>query len=318
MPTLEHNAIVEMFRENPELAPHLLASVLHVDVPSHASVGVVESSLDQLVPIEFRADLVLELRSATGAIVLAIVLEVQRDEDPDKLYSWPVYAAMVRAKKRCPAVVLVVAPDAGVARWAAQPIDLGLGLATLRPLVLGPTSVPEVTDPAVAAREIELAVLSAVAHGNGPNGLAVVQAALVALGRLDHEHAAVYFQIIWNALREPMRRALEALVMERRQTEGKATYPPFVQQIFEEGKLEGKLDGLREGKLDGLREGRLDGFREGKLDGLREALLRFITRTAITLTDDERARIQRCDDAATLDRWIENVLNAKTASDIFS
>ena len=109
-------------------------------------------------------------------------------------------------------------------------------------------------------------MLSAVAHGNGPNGLAVVQAALLALGRLDRDHAAVYFQIVYNALREPMRRALEALVMER-QTEGKATFPPFAQQIFERGKL--------------------DGLREGKLDGLREALLRLIARTEIALTEDD-------------------------------
>lgn len=76
--------------------------------------------------VEFRADLVLELRDANGVLVLAIVLEVQRDKDPDKEDSWPVYVTVLRAKKRCPTVVLVVAPDADVATWAAQPIDLGL------------------------------------------------------------------------------------------------------------------------------------------------------------------------------------------------
>jgi hypothetical protein len=127
VPTLEHNALVEMFRENPELAPHFLTLLFHVDVPPHASVVVVESSLDQLIPVEFRADLVLELRDTNGAFVLAIVLEVQREKDRDKEYSWPVYVTVVRAKKRCPTVVFVVAPDAEVATWAAQPIDLGLG-----------------------------------------------------------------------------------------------------------------------------------------------------------------------------------------------
>ena len=297
MPTLQHNALVEMFRENPALAPHFLAILFHLDVPPHASVAVVESSLDQLVPVEFRADLVIDLRDARGLLVLAIVLEVQRDEDPDKKFSWPVYVTGVRAKKRAPAVVLVVAPDADVATWAAQPIDLGLGLGSVRPVVLGPASVPEVTDPEVAERETELAVLSAVAHGNGPNGLAVVQAALGALDRLDREHGAVYFQIIWSVLREPMQRALEALVMER-QTEGEATFPPFVQRLIERGKL--------------------DGLREGKLDGLRDALLRLLARARITLTDDDRSRIQACTDAATLDRWVENVLGAKTAADVLS
>ncbi len=78
-----------------------------------------------------------------------------------------------------------------------------------------------------------------------------------------------------------------------RQTEAKATFPPFAQQLIDRGKLEGKLDGLREGKLDGLRE--------GKLDGLRDALLRLLARAGITLTDDDRARIQACTDTETLD-----------------
>ena len=98
-----------------------------------------------------------------------------------------------------------------------------------------------------------------------------------------------------------MQRALEALAMER-QTEGKATFPPFAQQLIERG----------------LREGKLDGLREGKLDGLRDALLRLLARAGITLTEDDRARIQACTDAAKLDRWVENVLGAKTAADVFS
>jgi len=80
---------------------------------------------------------------------------------------------------------MVVAPDAAVATWAAERIELGLGLGSIQPLVLGPAVVPVVTDPAEAEKEIELAILSAMAHGNGPRGLAVVQGALGALGRLD-------------------------------------------------------------------------------------------------------------------------------------
>ncbi|WP_433929396.1 hypothetical protein AB3662_37415 [Sorangium cellulosum] len=309
MPTLEHNALVEMFREHPALAPRFLATLLHVEVPPHASVAVVESSLDQLIPVEFRADLVLELRGATGTLVLAIVVEVQRDVDPDKRFSWPTYVTVVRARKRCGTVVLVVAPDAGVAAWAAENIDLGLGMGNVAPLVLGPAVVPEVTDPADAEKETELAVLSAVAHGNGPNGLTVVQAALVALGRLDQEHAVVYFQLIWNGLREPMRQALEALVMER-QIEGEATFPPFVQRLIDRGKLEGELKGMREGELKGMRE--------GELKGKRDTLLRLLARAGLVLTEDESARVQARTDIATLDRWIDNVLGAKTAAEVLS
>ncbi|WP_437655798.1 hypothetical protein [Sorangium sp. So ce1182] len=305
MPTLEHNGLVDMFRENPSLAPHFLKILFHLDLPPYATVAVVEASLDQLIPVEFRADLVLELRDERGALVLSIVLEVQRDIDRRKRYSWPVYVAVVRAQKERDAVVLVVAPDAEVAAWAAQKIDLGLGLGTLQPLVLGPAIVPEVTDQAEAEKETELAILSAASHGNGPNGLAVVQAALGALGRFDHEHAAVYFQIVYNALRDPMRRALEALIMER-QTEGKATFPPFAQQLIDRGRSEGKLEGIREG------------IREGELKGKRDTLLRLLAQAGIALTNDDRDRIQTCSDPATLDRWVGNVLGAKSAADVLS
>jgi hypothetical protein len=277
--------------------------LFHVDVPPYASVTVVESALDQLVPVEFRADLVLELRDAAGKLVLAIVLEVQREKDPDKKYSWPVYLTVVRAKKRCPTCVLVVAPDVEVAAWAVEPIDLGLG-QMITPKVLGPSVVPEVTGQARADEEAELAILSAVAHGNGPNGLDVVLAAFGALGRFDREHAAVYFQIVYNALREPMRRALEARIMER-QTEAEAIFPPFIQKLIDQGQLKG------------MREGESRGIHEGELRGKRDALLRLLTRASIALTEEDRERVQSCSDLATLDRWVDQVLGAKTAADVF-
>jgi hypothetical protein len=155
----------------------------------------------------------------------------------------------------------------------------------------GPATLPVLADPAVAANEVELAVLSAMAHGNGPEGLAVVEAAFLALERLDREHGAVYFQVIWNVLRDPMRRALEALLMEQR-TEEKAELPEFAQRFIELG------------------------HGAGRLDGLREALLRLMARAGFTLTEDERARIQACKDPRTLDRWVENVLGAKSAADV--
>lgn len=289
MPTLEHNSLVEMFRENPSLAPHFLQTLFHLEVPTHASVAVVESSLDLLIPVEFRADLVIELRDERGGLVLAIVFEAQRAIDPDKELSWPVYIAVVRARKRCQAIILAVAPDPEVASWAARKIDLGLGLSTVQALVIGPQILPEIQDSAIAENEMELAVLSALAHGNGPNGLSVVLAALSALGRLDQEHAAAYFQIIYNALREPIRMALETRIMDQ-QAETRATFPPFAQKLIDRGKLEEK----------------------------RETLLRLLTRAGIPFTEEDRARVEACAEPATLDRWVDNVLSAKAIDDVLT
>jgi hypothetical protein len=317
MPTLEHNALVEMFRENPALAPHLLALVFHQEVPPHASVRVADSALDRLIPVEFRADLVLELLDGAGKPLLAIVLEAQRGPAPRKKYTWPVYCAVARAERECPAIVLVISPDAEVAAWAAETIDLGLGRGAIQPFVLGPATLPLLTDPAMAANEVELAVLSAMAHGNGPEGLAVIEATVVGLARLDQEHWAVYFQMLWKVLREPMQRALEALVMQG-QVEGGVPLPAFLEKMLEARALEAKLEGLRDGEIKGLRDGEIKGLRDGKLDALRSTLLRLLARAGIAITVDESARIQACKDAGTLERWIENVLGAKSAADVLS
>ena len=307
MPSLEHNALVEMFRETPELAARLLAQILRAPVPPHRSVAVVEAALDQLLPTEYRADLVLELRDAGNKLTLAIVLEVQRDEDGKKKFSWPVYVTVLRARKRCPACVLVIAPDAGVATWAAKPIQLGLGPGdgSVTPWVLGPEQLPRVTDAGVAAQEPELSVLSARAHGNEPDGLPVVLAALAGLGGLDPKMAAVYFRIIYDALREPMRSALETLIMANQQFED-VTWPPFVQQIIDRSEAKGMQKGMEKGVQKGIYQAK------------REMIFKLALRAGIALAEEDRARIEECEDLAMLDRWIDNALTSKTAAELFA
>jgi predicted transposase/invertase (TIGR01784 family) len=66
------------------------------------------------------------------------------------------------------------------------------------------------------------------------------------------------------------------------------------------------------------REGRDEGKLEGELKARRDTLLRFLVRTGIALTEEDHDRIQACTDAATLDRWIDNVFGAKSAADVLS
>jgi hypothetical protein len=87
--------------------------------------------------------------------------------------------------------------------------------------------------------------------------------------------------------------ALESLIMDR-QTEGKATFPPFAQKLIDRGKL------------------------EGRLEEKHETLLRLVARAGIRLTEEDRARINACSDPATLDRWVDNVFVAKTAADVLA
>jgi hypothetical protein len=131
--------------------------------------------------------------------------------------------------------------------------------------------------------------------------LPVVLAALAALGRLDQEHAVVYFEIIYKALRAPMQRALEAKIMER-QSAVKVTYPPFLQRLVESGIHEGE----RKGEI------------KGELKGKRDTLLRLLRRAGIAFTPEDEARVLGCADAEMLDRWVDNVLTAKTIGEVLT
>ena len=127
------------------------------------------------MPADYHADLVLTLGDRGPRLV--VVVEVQLGRADDKRYTWPHYAIGMRTRFRCPCVVLVITPDAGVAEWAQEVIDLGGG-SRFTPVVIGPEQIPAVTDPAVAVASPDLAVLSALAHRGGAKGLDVVRAAL--------------------------------------------------------------------------------------------------------------------------------------------
>ena len=52
------------------------------------------------------------------------------------------------------------------------------------------------------------------------------------------------------------------------------------------------------------------GIAAGALQNGRAVLLRLLTRRGITLTDTQRARVEACEDGATLDAWIDRAVDA--------
>lgn len=61
MPSLTHEAIVQLFRDRPALAPELLAGALGVALPVCTEVRTESADLTQVAPTEYRADLVVLL-----------------------------------------------------------------------------------------------------------------------------------------------------------------------------------------------------------------------------------------------------------------
>jgi hypothetical protein len=280
--SFSHEGFVLLFRNRPELAVELARS-LGVPVPAFTEARIESADLTEIVPTEYRADLIVLL--VDGVPVLAIIVEVQLARDADKSFSWPMYASSARARFRCPAFVLVVTPDDDVARWAAAPIALGPG-GSFTPVVVGPRGVPTVTEPDAAASDPELAVLSAMAHGRGDveTAVRVALAAERACAMLQGERALIYSDLVWASLGDAARRALEDLM---------ATTHGYEYQSEHHRRL----------RAEALRE------------GLRDVLLRLLAARFGPIDEATRTRIV----AASIDdlnRWVDRVVTAPSVADV--
>ncbi|MCL2725721.1 MAG: hypothetical protein FWD69_14925 [Polyangiaceae bacterium] len=297
-PSLKHESFLLLFRNRPELAPELLRDVFDVPLPAYAEAKIESADLTQVAPTEYRADLVVLL--VDGKPVLGIVVEVQLRKDDGKKYSWPVYVSALRARLKCPTCVMVVTSNESVATWARTPIDLGPG-GQLRPLVISPSAVPVVRDIKLATSDPELAVLSAMAHGNGAPEIAVevAKVALAATKGLDDERVMLYSDLILHSLSNgPARIALEELMAS--------------------GTYEYQSDFARKYVAKGKVEGRAEGKVEGRAEGKAEDVLMVLEARHRTVTEEQKQRILSCTDLDVLDRWLRKAVVLTSVDELFS
>ncbi|MEU4543619.1 hypothetical protein [Nonomuraea dietziae] len=229
--------------------------------------------------------------------MLAVIVEVQRAKDDDKRGSWPVYVATVWDRYGCPVVLLVLTPSDPVVKWAGEPIDMGPG-SVVTPFAVGPELIPIVRDHSVAAAVPELAVLSALAHGAGPEGQDVLMALFVALCGLDDERAQIYSDYVVTALPEAARKHLEELVAV--------------------GTYEYKSDFARKHQAHGREIGRAEGLIEGKAEGIAEAVLRILAKRGVPIPPEAQERILACHDRDTVDAWLDRALDVTRVEELFA
>jgi hypothetical protein len=303
MASMQHEGLLLLFRNRPELAPELLRDALGIQLPDWSEARVESAELTE-VPTEYRADLVVLLLE--GKPIFAIVVEVQLSRDEDKRKTWPLYLTSLRSRVGCPTALLVVAPDASVARWCAQPIELGHPGFTLLPLVAGPSAIPVITNEQEARRDPELAVLSAMAHGRQEVGSAIARTVMAALGDLDTERVRLYVDLAMSSLSEAARSALEALMKS-----GKYEYQSeFARKYVAQGREEGLREGLREG----LQQGR----EEGRHEGERAALLEVLDARGLQVDASAQQQIMACTDLAQLKSWLRKAVKAESVQDLFA
>ncbi len=283
MPSYLHELLLLLFRNRSESAAALLRK-LDVQVPEYEEIRAESSDINHLQPAEYRADLVLFLVRGSQK-VLGIILEIQLARDEDKPYSWPAYIANLRAQNRCPVCLLVITIEDTVARWARKAIELGPG-TRCNPWVVGPSNTPAITDLQDAKENVELAVLSAIAHGQNTDialATRTTSVAIVASAAIDAERSRLYLDLIMLALAGNASATIEATMNSL----GYEYQSDFARRYVAQGRAEGKVEGRIEGRLEivlkllAVRFGpvteatqtRLRGAQSAQLDAVAERVL---------------------------------------------
>ncbi len=65
-----------------------------------------------------------------------------------------------------------------------------------------------------------------------------------------------------------------------------------------------------------IEQGRQEGLARGQAKGRAEGVLRILAVRGVNVADEVRHRILSCTDMATLDRWFDRALDARTLSDV--
>jgi hypothetical protein len=324
-----HESLVELVRNRPVVIVELLTQQLHVEVPRFTAVQMTESTLNELVPVQHFADAVV-LLTRKDKPVLGAIVEAQLRRDNRKRYAWPQYAMNARARHKCPFVVVVFTRSSRVARWASQPIDVGNG-TVFRQRVIGPQIIPKLTDAERAARDPELAVLSAMAHGRSNRTIArpIAVAAFTGLSKLpaDDERRVLYSLMVERALSVALRKELEmhADIRKFMSASQRRSYDKAEAEGKAAGLAKGKAAGLAKGKAEGLAKGKAEGLAKGKAEGLAqglakgkaEALLTILTQRGLPMTARQRRKIHDCADLITLDRWLDSALSVASVDELF-
>jgi hypothetical protein len=240
------------------------------------------------------------LRQGSQAVRVVIV-EPQLRWKVGKRRAWAGYWGEAYQRYGCRVVLLVVTPDPGVARRAAEPIDLdGLG-SVLKPRVLGPGLLPVMLEVKEAQANPELAVVSVLAHGREASAVEQAKVALRAVLGLDDERARAYADLVFGALSKAMQLALEEWMRSETQYQSE-----FARKY------------LAQGLEKGLARGREEGREEGVSKGEARALLTFLRARGVAVDARSERRIASCTNPRQLERWVKRAATVAHVRELFA
>ncbi|MGW4841617.1 hypothetical protein [Nocardia brasiliensis] len=285
MPSLRHEAPLELLRHNPLLAAALLAGT-GIPLAADTRATITDSNLSTCEPPEYLADAVTLLEGAHGK--LAVITESQcAPPKRRKRRAWPAYVAVAQAQHKCDAVLVVIAACPATARACRRTVRTGHPGFDLTPIVIGPHSTPDPNDSAFRTAAPELTVLATLTNALDLDDDATRRMVLDNLADLDRETRNTYTRFVRQAASDAATRALEELMAS-----------PTYRDEF--------MDGL-------LDQGRA----EGEAKGEAKSLLRILAVRRFAVSDDLRTRIMACTDTEQLETWIERAVVAESLATIF-
>ncbi len=292
--TPQHEAILEVARMNPADTPELLRIAGVRYAPEELTDARTDSeNANRRFPRERRIDLVARLVLEDGPLVVPIEAHRRNNQNPTRLVGkarpkWAADVAVLQEDCNCPVIMLVVSDCDEVATEARKPIRIGPG-SVVQPVAFGPGQVLVITDPSAPEATPGAAMLSAIFHGNGPQGESVLKALDQVLARIDKEEAARRIEVVFTALEGRSAKVLEAIMATTK---------------FE----------YHSAWTDSLRE---EGRTEGELRRARKWLLKVLSNRSIGVTAEQQRQIETCTDLEQLDRWLSAALDATSSTEVF-
>jgi hypothetical protein len=289
MPTGVHESPLALAVQAPDLLVELLTGLFGVAVPPYEHAQSESAKVQDIAPRTYYADGMTIFRGAANRALLAVVLEVQRRWDPDKVWTWPIYVAHPQAAHKVEVALLVYCPDRAVARryrdaFAAKKLSM-----RLHPYVFTPDDIPLVTDVDQAREKPVWTILSAICHGDEPRIDLVFPALGEAVRKLGLTNARTYDDIVLAGLPKAARARWEAFMS--------TAIPEYQSELFRELTAKGKT--------------------EGKAEGKAESVLQVLKERGLTVPEATRERIESCIDLELLDTWLRRAITASTIDELF-
>src|SRR5688500_11102975 len=106
MPSVQHELVVGLLRDDPRLICELLPTALGTDMTHGMELVDRSENITEIASPDYRADAVLVRTADERGPAEAFIVEVQLQPDVRKRYTWPQYVSGLRARLECPVTLL--------------------------------------------------------------------------------------------------------------------------------------------------------------------------------------------------------------------